>query len=301
MQPRAPVAWRRERIATSDHDFWDFDWLDTPTKDSAPLVVLFHGLEGNSHSHYACSMMAAAVRRGWRGVVPHFRGCSGELNLTPRAYHMGDHEEIAAMLTAIRARIPEKTALYAVGVSLGGGALLNWLGRRGKNATDILAAAVGVSTPIDLERSGRVFDKGFNRLYERYFMKTLKRKAIMIAKRHPGKIDPQKIVAAHTLTDFDEAFTAPLYGFKDAADYYRRASSRPWLGKIGVPTLLLNALNDPLVPADSLPDEKEISSCIYLERPAQGGHAGFPTAARPVHAWMPQRVLTFLEQHHQHS
>ncbi|MDR0250952.1 MAG: alpha/beta fold hydrolase [Burkholderiales bacterium] len=297
MQPRAPVAWRRERIATPDHDFWDFDWLDAPAKDSAPLVILFHGLEGNSRSHYACSMMAAVARRGWHGVVPHFRGCSGELNLTPRAYHMGDYNEISAMLDAIRARVPKKMTLYAVGVSLGGSALLNWLGRSGKNATDSLAAVAAVSTPIDLERSGRAFGKGLNRLYERNFMGTLKRKALAIAKRHPDKIDLKKVAAVRTLTDFDDTVTAPLHGFKDVADYRRRASSRPWLNKIEIPTLLLNALNDPLVPADSLPGEKETSPCVWLERPDKGGHAGFPVAAGLAHAWMPQRVLTFFEQH----
>jgi predicted alpha/beta-fold hydrolase len=305
MQARAPVAWRRERIATPDHDFWDFDWLDAPEKDDAPLVVLFHGLEGNSRSHYACSMMSAVARRGWRGVVPHFRGCGGELNLTPRAYHMGDYNEIANMLAAIRARVPEKTTLYAVGVSLGGSALLNWLGRNGKDATDTLTAAATaaatISTPIDLERSGRAFGEGVNRLYERNFMGTLKSKALAMAKRHPDKIDLRKIAALRTLTDFDDAVTAPLHGFKDVADYRCRASSRPWLNTIETPTLLLNALNDPLVPADSLPDEKETSPCVWLERPDQGGHAGFPAATGSTHAWMPQRVLTFFERHHQCS
>lgn len=298
IRPRAPVAWRRERIATPDHDFWDFDWLDASAKDNtpnnAPLVILFHGLEGSSRSHYACSMMAAVAQRGWRGVVPHFRGCSGEPNLKPRAYHSGDYSEIAAMLTAIRARVPEKTALYAVGVSLGGSALLNWLGRNSNTAT--LAAAAAVSTPIDLEQSGRMFNKGFNRLYERNFMGTLKNKALMMAQRYPDKVDSRKVAAVRTLTDFDDAVTAPLHGFKDVTDYRHRASSRPWLSKIGTPTLVLNALNDPLVPADSLPNEEETSSYVFLEYPDGGGHAGFPAVAGSAHAWMPQRVLTFFAE-----
>jgi len=295
LQPRAKVARRRERIATPDGDFWDFDWLCAPAKDGAPLVVLFHGLEGNSHSHYACSMMAAVARRGWRGVVPHFRGCSGELNLKPRAYHMGDHSEIAAMLDAVRARIPEQTVLYAAGVSLGGGALLNWLGRSGKDASNTLSAAAAVSTPIDLERSACVFGEGFNRFYERNFMGTLKPKALEMARRHPDKLSLKKIAAARTLNDFDNALTAPLHGFEDATDYRRRASSRPWLGKIETPTLLLNALNDPLAPGDCLPDEKETSPCLLLEFSDKGGHAGFPSVGK--NSWMPQRVLNFFEQH----
>jgi predicted alpha/beta-fold hydrolase len=294
MQARPPFALRRERIATADGDFWDFDWLNAPAKDGAPLVVLFHGLEGSSHSHYACSMMAAVARRGWRGVVPHFRGCSGEMNLAPRAYHMGDDGEIAAMLSAIRARVPEQTALYAVGVSLGGSALLHWLGRNGKGTTGPLAAAA-ISTPINLEQTSRVFGKGLVRFYERHFMSTLKRKALAMAKRYSDKLSLRQIAAVRTLTDFDDAVTAPLHGFEDATDYYRRASALPWLKRIETPTLLLNALNDPLVPADTLPDETETSPCICLEYPEKGGHAGFPGAKGLAHAWMPQRVLGFFE------
>ncbi|MDR2173754.1 MAG: alpha/beta fold hydrolase [Burkholderiales bacterium] len=297
IQPRASVAWLRERVTTPDHDFWDFDWLDAPAKENAPLVILFHGLEGSSRSHYACSMMAAVARRGWRGVVPHFRGCGGEINVTPRAYHMGDYSEIDAMLGAIHSRIPKKTTRYAVGVSLGGSALLNWLGRHGKAATNTLAAAAAISTPIDVEQSAKAFDEGFNRLYERNFMITLKHKARVIAQRYPDKVDPHKIAAVRTLTDFDDAVTAPLHGFENVTDYRRRASSRPWLNAIETPTLLLNALNDPLVPAGSLPDEKETSPCVWIERPNEGGHAGFPvagfSAASTSCAWMPQRVLTF--------
>ena len=295
LQTRARVACRRERVATPDGDFWHFDWLESPAQEGAPLLVLFHGLEGNSHSHYAQAMLAAAARRGWRGVVPHFRGCSGELNLQPRAYHMGDHGEVAAMLAAVRARVPQPTTLCAVGVSLGGSALLHWLGRNGKEASAMLAAAAAVSTPVDLEASGRVFGKGINRLYEFNFMRTLKRKALAMAKRHPDKLNLQRIAAARTLDDFDEALTAPLHGFEGVADYRRRASPRPWLCKIETPTLLLNALNDSLVPAAFLPGVEEASPFLFFERPEKGGHAGFPTAGDTP--WMPQRVLDFFGQH----
>ncbi|MCL2872642.1 MAG: alpha/beta fold hydrolase [Betaproteobacteria bacterium] len=297
IRPHAKVTWRRERVTTPDGDFWDFDWLDAPANDDAPLVVLFHGLEGNSHSHYAGALMATATRHGWRGVVPQFRGCSGEINLTPRAYHMGDYDEIAAMFAAISARVSPKTRLYLVGVSLGGSALLNWLGRNDQNTGNLFAAAA-ISTPIDTVQSARTFGEGFNRqLYGRYFMHSLKKKALAMAQRHPSKIDVRQIAAARTLGDFDNAFTAPLYGFENAAAYYRRASSRPWLNKIETPTLIINALNDPLVPAASLPNENETSACVWLEYPEEGGHAGFPTHDDPAHAWMPQRVLTFFEQH----
>ncbi|HZQ62332.1 MAG TPA: alpha/beta fold hydrolase, partial [Casimicrobiaceae bacterium] len=141
---RAAVRFRRERVDTPDGDFWEFDWLDSGGDADARLVVLFHGLEGGSGSHYARALMAELQRRGWRGVIPHFRGCAGTPNLTPRAYHSGDHEEVGRLLDAVRARMPA-ARLHAVGVSLGGSALLNWLGRAGASAAEVLESAAAVS------------------------------------------------------------------------------------------------------------------------------------------------------------
>lgn len=291
------VRYRRERLAAPDGDAWDFDWVDAGAADArqdAPLVVLFHGLEGGSGSHYARSLMAAVTAAGWRGVVPHFRGCGGELNHRPRAYHSGDHEEVGAMLAAIRARVAPTTPVYAVGVSLGGSALLNWLGRAGAHGGRILTAAAAVSAPLDLTAAGIAIGQGLNRIYTRHFLSTLVPKGVAMARRFPGTLDEAKIRRVRTMHDFDDCVTAPLHGFAGADDYWRRASSKPWLPGIALPTLVLNAMNDPFVPATSLPGALAASSAVVLEHPAAGGHAGFVAGPFPGrNEWLPRRLLDF--------
>jgi predicted alpha/beta-fold hydrolase len=291
--PRPPVGYRRERVATRDGDFWDFDWLDAPAAPDAPLVVLFHGLEGGSGSHYARALMHELARIGWRGIVPHFRGCGGELNATPRAYHSGDHEEIAGLLAAVRARAPG-AALHAVGISLGGSALLNWLGREGAAARDVVVTAAAVSTPLDLVAAGHAIDRGWNRMYARHFLGTLKDKGMRMALRFPGLLDSQRIRRARTLYAFDDVVTAPLHGFAGTDDYWQRASSKPWLAGVRVRTLVLNARNDPFVPGASLPAQPEVGADVVLEQPAEGGHVGFLTGPFPGRlGWLPHRLLQF--------
>ena len=189
---------------------------------------------------------------GWRGVVPHFRGCSGEPNRLPRAYHSGDYAEIGWMLATIRARLPA-APLYAVGVSLGGSALLNWLGREQERARSTLVAAAAVSAPLDLAAAGTAIGQGFNRIYALHFLSTLVPKALAMAQRFPGALDAAAVRRARSMHTFDDVVTAPLHGFDGAQDYWRRASSKPWLGGVAVPTLVLNARNDPFIPATSLP------------------------------------------------
>jgi len=291
---RPPVRWRREAIATPDGDAWQFDWLDAPAKPGAPLVVLFHGLEGSSQSHYARAMMAEVARRGWRGVVPHFRGCGGEPNRLPRAYHSGDHEEIGAMLGAVRERAEPDTPLCVVGVSLGGSALLNWLGRAGTGAAAIVARAAAVSAPLDLMAAGRSIDRGTNRIYAWHFLRTLAPKARAMAARFPGSLDPSRLSRLTTMWAFDDAVTAPLHGFGGTCDYWTRASSKSWLARIGVPTLVLNARNDPFIPAASLAGPSEVSPHVLLEQPEHGGHAGFVTGPFPGRLdWLPRRLLAW--------
>lgn len=291
---RAMPRLRRERVDTYDGDFWEFDWLDAPAAD-APLVVLFHGLEGGARSHYARALMRALAQRQWAGVIPHFRGCGGELNRQPRAYHSGDHEEVDALLRAIRVRVPAR-ALYAVGVSLGGSALLNWLGRAEQRAGGWLEAAAAVSAPLDLTAAGVAIGRGLNRIYTRHFLATLKPKSLAMAARFPGRLDAARIRAARSMWQFDEAVTAPLHGFRGADDYWHRASSKPWLRAIRVPTLVLNARNDPFIPAASLAGPAEASERIMLEQPGEGGHAGFPLGPFPGHVeWLPRRLIHFFE------
>jgi len=294
LRPAPAIRYRRERVDTPDGDFIDFDWLDAtgPAGDATPLVVLFHGLEGSSSSHYALRLMGELATAGWRGVVPHFRGCSGEPNRKPRAYHSGDYAEVGWMLERIRAAA-SFAPLFAVGVSLGGSALLNWLGRQETRAKNVLVAAAAVSTPLDLAAAGRAIDIGMNRIYSRHFLSTLVPKAKGIAHRFPGLLDPAAIARANSMYSFDEVVTAPLHGFAGADDYWKRASSKPWLRAIVLPTLVLNARNDPFIPASSLPMQSEASSAVSLEQPAHGGHGGFPRTLFERRDWLPKRLLTF--------
>ena len=292
---RPRVRWHREAVETPDGDAWQFDWLDAPAKADAPLVVLFHGLEGSSASHYARALMAEVAKRGWRGVVPHFRGCGGVPNRRPRAYHSGDHEEVGAMLAAVRGRIGN-APLFVAGVSLGGSALLNWLGRAGAGAASIVTRAAAVSAPLDLTAAGRSIDRGANRIYAYTFLRTLNPKARAIASRFPGSLDPARLGRLRTMWAFDEAVTAPLHGFRGADDYWSRASSKPWLARIAVPTLVLNARNDPFIPASSLASAADVSPAVVLEQPAHGGHAGFVTGRFPGRLdWLPRRLLRWFE------
>jgi predicted alpha/beta-fold hydrolase len=288
------VPLRRERVDTPDGDFWEFDWLDVEAPPGAPLVVLFHGLEGGSTSHYARALLTHLRARRYRGVVPHFRGCGGAPNRLPRAYHSGDYEDVGAMLATIRAGVDADTRIYAVGVSLGGSALLNWLGREEARAALYVTAAAAVSAPLDLMAAGLAIDRGVNRIYAKHFLSTLKPKSLAIAARFPGVLDARRIRRARTLFDFDDAVTAPLHGFAGTRDYWTRASSKRWLATIRVPTLVLNARNDPFIPASSLPTAAEVSSAVTLEQPRSGGHAGFARGPFPGNVrWLPERLLNY--------
>jgi predicted alpha/beta-fold hydrolase len=295
--PRPAVKYRRERVTTMDGDFWDLDWLETTGGVvDGPLVVLFHGLEGSSGSQYARGLMAALADLGWRGVIPHFRGCSGEINLLPRAYHSGDHEEVGAMLAAIRARVKADTVVHAVGVSLGGSVLINWLGREGPAAARMLTSAAVVSTPLDLTAAGLAIDRGFNRIYAWHFLWTLKPKSREMARRFPAKLDENRLRRIYSMYAFDNVVTAPLHGFESALDYWNRGSSKPWLKEIALPTLVLNAKNDPFVPGASLPGPSDVSRSVILEQPEHGGHVGFLVGPFPGrNTWLPQRLLQFFK------
>lgn len=289
-----PPAYRRERWETPDGDFIDLDWLDGPAE--VPLVVLFHGLEGSSASHYAIALMAAVRAHGWSGVVPHFRGCSGEPNRLPRAYHSGDSAEIDWILQRLRRQFPQRT-LFAAGVSLGGNALAKWLGEREEAARKVVAAAAAVSAPLDLTLAGHHLGRGFNQVYTQHFLSTLKQTAAEKLARFPGLFDGERLRRVRNLYDFDDLLTGPLHGYAGAEDYWRRASAKPLLGGIRVPTLLLNAKNDPFLPAHGLPQAHEVSARVTAEFPHEGGHVGFVSGSLPGRLdWLPRRLLQFFEQ-----
>ena len=284
---KPPVAYRRERWETPDGDFIHVDFADG--QPGQPLLVLFHGLEGSSNSHYARALMAALQARGWSGAIPHFRGCSGEANLAPRFYHSGDAQEIDWVLRRLHQRAP----LYAAGVSLGGNALLRWLGEF-QHQAGIVDAACAISAPLDLAAGGASLGTGFNMLYTKMFLRTLKRKSLAKLDQFPGLFDRDALMQARDLYAFDNVVTAPLHGYRDTNDYWNRASARHVLDDITVPTLVLNARNDPFLPGHHLPHSA--SPHVLLEYPDQGGHVGFVTG-KPGGSldWLPGRILHFLD------
>jgi predicted alpha/beta-fold hydrolase len=294
--------WRRERWATPDGDFIDVDQASHTTPSDAPLLVLFHGLEGSSSSQYAVAFADFAASQGIAFAVPHFRGCSGELNHAPRAYHSGDFAEVDWMLQQFASAQPARP-LLAVGVSLGGNALLRWAGEMGDAAAQRVRAVAAVCAPLDLAAGGHAIGRGFNRLvYTRMFLRSMVPKALRKLEQHPGLFDRASLLAARNLYEFDNLFTAPLHGFQGTDDYWSRASAKPVLHRIRVPALALNARNDPFVPAASLPTSSEAGPCVTLWQPAQGGHVGFPVSSGPfglpghVRA-MPEAVGNWLLAH----
>jgi predicted alpha/beta-fold hydrolase len=290
LRPPPRVRLERERWETPDRDFIDADFAGDPA--AARRLVVFHGLEGSSDSHYARAIAAHFAAQGWRVAIVHFRGCSGEPNRTPRAYHSGDTEEVDWVLR----RLASPGGLHAVGISLGGNALLKWLGERGEAAQGLVQRAAAVSAPIDLAAAGRTLDRGLNRLlYTRHFLSTLKPKSLAKLEVFPGLFDAATVRRARTFREFDHVVTAPLHGFRDVDHYWSAAASGPYLEHIRVPTLLLNARNDPFLPEHALlAAARKAAPCVLLEFPRTGGHAGFLAGPFPGRPWLPQRLMEFL-------
>ncbi|WP_416191506.1 YheT family hydrolase [Neisseria sp. CCUG12390] len=289
LQGKPPV-YRRELLPDSTGQTQvAYDFVDAADPD-APLVVLFHGLEGSSRSHYSVELMKAVQSRGWHGVVAHFRGCGGIANTAPVFYHSGDSAEIGFVLNTLAQRY---ATVYAVGVSLGGNALAKYLGEQGDAALPEAAAAV--SAPVDLAAAGTRFDKGTTRLlYTRYFLDSLIPKAEAFA--HFQTASPLK--NCKTLGDFDDLFTAPLHGFADRHDYYRRSSCKPFLKTVAKPLLLLNAVNDPFLPPEVLPTPADVSDSVTLLQPPHGGHVGFVSKdkGRLNIEWLPRTLLDYFSR-----
>jgi uncharacterized protein len=289
-----PIAYQRERWNTPDQDFIDLDWVASELPRTMPLLVLFHGLEGSSRSHYALAFASWARHNGWHFVVPHFRGCSGEVNLSPRAYHSGDHEEIHWILNRLRAQ--HAGPMLAVGASLGGNALLCWAAQSGHSASQTVSAIGAISAPVDLAASGHAICAGFNRqTYNRMFLRTMVPKALKKAQQYPGLLNPKALQQCRDLFEFDNLFTAPLHGYENTDDYWQRASSKPHLHHIQIPALLLNAQNDPFVPGISLPNPTQKNQHLTLWQTEHGGHVGFPKGPWPGQVFnLPNTVMPWL-------
>lgn len=291
---RAPkIRFWRERLELPDGDFIDLDWSEN---GSGPIVIVLHGLEGSSDSPYARGIMHAIEQRGWRGVVMHFRGCSGEPNRLARSYHSGDTGDLAYFINTLRQRGP-RTPLAVVGFSLGGNVLLKWLGKAGGDAP--LRAAVAVSVPYVLRGAAERLNHGFSRLYQWQLLRSL-RGNVVEKRRHiklPLKI--QDLSALRSFRDFDEYVTAPLHGFDSADHYYTVSSSRQYLKGITVPTLLLHSRDDPFMTEAAIPEQQELSESVALEVSARGGHVGFVAGAWPWQAryWLEERIPAYLDRY----
>ena len=294
--PPAPT--RIERWETPDGDFVDVHRIaGTP---GSPRLVILHGLEGTVRSHYAQGLLHEANRRGWGADLLLFRSCGGEMNRARRFYHSGETSDIAFVIDRLVAAEPRR-AIVAAGVSLGGNVLLKYLGENGDAVPAQLRAAVAVSVPFDLGRSSVQIQKGFARLYQWHFMRSLRRKAAMKLAQFPDIAPREALDQARTMYDFDDRITAPLHGFEDAADYYRKSSSLGWLHGIRRPTLLLSSTDDPFLPPDVFDDVRGVAArnaWLTLEFPSRGGHAGFIAAeGRRLKYFAESRACDFLAAH----
>jgi uncharacterized protein len=282
-----------ERLELADGDFLDLEWR---RDGRGKLAILSHGLEGSAGASYIQSMARVLSGRGWDVLAWNYRGCSGEMNRLLRFYHSGATEDLSAVIEhALVVHPAERIDL--VGFSLGGNMTLKYLGEKGDELSPVLGRAVAFSVPCDLACSSRTLDTAFNReVYMRRFIKTLADKVRTKHGRFPDDLDPKGLEKIRTFREFDDRYTAPLHGFRDAEDYWGRSSSKQYLSAIRVPALMVNARNDPFLGPGCFPeDEAEESKFFYLEAPSSGGHVGFPTKDRGEF-WMGQRALQFLER-----
>jgi len=283
--PRSKVELRRERLELPDGDFIDMDWT---TGTSGPIVIVLHGLEGSMRSRYACAIMREIHALGLRGVFPYFRGCSGEPNRLPISYHSGFTQDLEYLSGLLKSREPG-TPLAAVGYSLGGNVLLKWLAESPHASR--LVTGVAVSVPFDLGICSDAIEKGLSRLYMWELMGRMRRSAKRKFARIPSPIPLPDIDSLRTFREYDDALTAPLHGYKDANDYYRRASSKPLLKDIKVPTLVVHSADDPFMTPAVLPEEHELSPAVTFELTEHGGHVGFVNGSlfKP-RRWIDERI-----------
>jgi len=284
--------YQRERITLHDGDFLDLDWLGSPTED-LPITLILHGLGGSSDSHYVRGLTTKLAKHGIRSCVMHFRGCSGEPNRRARSYHGGETRDLNSTIQYLRTKFPDSIIL-AVGYSLGAGVLLKWLGEQGSSS--VITAGVAVAAPFDLRASAKKMEHGASRLYQfwllRHMKNTVHRKSYLLQKH----IDIAKLLKTRTFETFDDIGTAPVHGFKNAADYYLKASCGSYLGKITTPVLVINTIDDPLISNNSLRDKTRLGSGIILESCQFGGHIGFVAGLLPGCStyWLEDRIWRYI-------
>ena len=293
--PRVPL--QRSRRELPDGDFLDVDEL--AGSPGTPLLILLHGLESSSRTPHSLGMLEEARQRSWGGLAMNFRSCSGESNRLPRSYHGGETGDIAWVIDQAVKRDPARP-IVLVGMSLGGNVLLKYLGERGDEVPEQVKAAVAISAPFDLAASARALEHGFNRVYISRLVKSLKQKTLAKRQQFPELVDYEAVRRVKTLEEFDDLVTGPVHGFTDAEAYWAASSSAQFLSRIRRPTLLINARNDPFLPAVNLPRPEEVANpLLIMEFPASGGHLGFLTGLWPWKptAWAERRAAGFLSEH----
>ncbi|MFC1493065.1 YheT family hydrolase [candidate division KSB1 bacterium] len=281
----------RERIDTPDGDFLDLDWA---VNGNRRLAVISHGLEGNTHRQYVLGMVKHLLERDFDALAWNYRGCSGEPNRVLRFYHNGDTDDLKLVIdhAVNTGRYKE---LFLIGFSMGGNLTLSYLGKKGDDVPDILMKAVTFSVPCDLEASSDALDRFSNTLYLKRFLRKLHKKIKVKMEKMPGKIDDKGYSSIKSFRDFDERYTAPMNGFRDARDYWEKTSSRKFIPGIKIPTLIVSAKDDPFLEGGCYPvQESEESRNVYLEMPEHGGHTGFVEFNRENVYWSEKRAVRFL-------
>jgi predicted alpha/beta-fold hydrolase len=297
LAPNLQLLLTPERIDLPDGDELMLHWGERKPDLQTPLVLLLHGLEGNFRSHYVRGMIHSLQQRGFATVLMHFRGCHGEANKLPRAYHSGDTSDAGFIISLLQQRFPG-VSLAAVGFSLGGNVLMKYCGEQAENCP--LQAAVAVSAPLQLSASADRINQGFSRVYQQYLLGRLKRTMQRKLQKHqpfPLPLTHTDIQKLRSIRQFDNLLTAPLHGFANAEDYYLRASAQPYLAKITMPCLLIHAKDDPFLAPSVIP--KQLQPPVQLLLSEHGGHVGFISGGlpwRPVY-WLDVIVPNFLQQH----
>lgn len=289
-RPKLPLL--RERLELPDGDFLDLDWTET---NAGPIVLLLHGLEGNDESHYAKSLLKHLSQSGFQVALMYFRGCNGEMNRLPRAYHSGETGDVNYVVSQLTARFPDRP-VYAIGISLGGNVLLKWLGETG--LANSLTGAIAISVPFDLSNAADQLNRPGSMVYQRHLLSKLQNSLKQRLAHMSLPIKKEEALTCKTLRRYDDLVTAPLHGFSDADDYYRKSSSRQYLSAIQIPTLILHAKDDPFMTNEAIPTADELSDKVTLELADHGGHVGFISGHLPFRPryWLEQRIGQFFRE-----
>lgn len=284
--------YERERIFTPDDDFLDIDWSRT---GSNKLAIISHGLEGNSHRNYVVGMVKMLNRNGWDALAWNYRSCSGEMNRRLRFYNSGTIDDLEVVIEHA-AKIESYKEIVLIGFSMGGNLSLLYLGNKGSRIDSKIVRSVVFSVPCDLKASTRELAKFKNRIYMGRFLKTLHQKIRTKMKLMPGQINDDNYHLIKNFKDYDDRYTAPLHGFNNAEDYWSKCSSNRFIPEIKIPTLIVNARNDPFIADGCYPvNETSDSKCVYLETPRSGGHVGFMQFKRDKSYWSEERTIEFLK------